>query len=336
MLRGTLLTLAFLSMAALSVAGPITGEEAKRQAQVLDDLKSALKKESKAAVRFELIGKAMKGEVSPDLRNRLLDLAASENGPEIESFLTTQMAVDEDSGIRSQMATLLGKRGSEKSLAVLLHYAEKDKISLMVKGCIGGQSSARRSSIFAIAELAGRYPKIADEAAAKLRSLPVKEDPEVRDNLADARNQALYQITREEALIAPFFQKLKSKEATERVNGIVAFRFLKLSKAPIEVVETLKDADPSVRRWSALVLGEIGDPKTADVLLATANNAKEDVGVRCNAIDSIGRMKIPATAGPIEKLLMDADERVQTIAAIALYRITGKKVKQFPAGYNAD
>jgi HEAT repeat protein len=122
----------------------------------------------------------------------------------------------------------------------------------------------------------------------------------------------------------------------ERVNGIVAFRFLKLSKAPIEVVETLKDADPSVRRWTALVLGEIGDPKTADVLLTTANNQKEDVGVRCNAIDSIGRMKIPATAGQIEKLLTDADERVQTIAAIAFYRITGKKVKQFPAGYNAD
>jgi HEAT repeat protein len=199
-----------------------------------------------------------------------------------------------------------------------------------------GQSNARRSAIFAIAELASRFPKLAGKAATNLRSLQVKEDPQVHDNLADAKNQALYQVTHEEALIAPFFERLKSKEAKERVNGIVAFRFFKLNKAPDEVVNTLKDSCLEVRSWTALVLGEIGDPRTVDVLMTTANNAKEDIGVRCNAIDSIGRMKIPATGDQIEKLLMDTDQRVQTSAAIAFYRITGKKVKQFPDGYNAD
>jgi hypothetical protein len=33
---------------------------------------------------------------------------------------------------------------------------------------------------------------------------------------------------------------------------------------------------------------------------------------------------------------MDPEPVIQTCAAIALYRITGKKVKQFPEGYNAD
>ncbi len=336
MFRGILTTMVILCTATLSVAGPISAEEAKRQAQVLESLKNAIAKETKSAAKFELIGKALKGEMNPDLRRRILDLAANENGDEIELLLTTQMSTEVDSGIRSQMATLLGKRGSEKCLAVLFHHAEKDRTTDIERGCILGQSNARHSSLFAIAELASRYPKIADEAAARLRSLQVKEDPQVHDNLSDARNQALYQITRDEALLAPFYTLLKSQDSKERVNGIVAFRFLKLKKAPAEVVEALKDSSLEVRQWTALVLGEIGDRKTVDVLLRTANNAKEDIGVRCNAIGSIGSMKIPATADQIEKLLMDADQRVQTSAAIAFYRITGKKVKQFPEGYNAD
>jgi hypothetical protein len=36
----------------------------------------------------------------------------------------------------------------------------------------------------------------------------------------------------------------------------------------------------------------------------------------------------------MEQLLKDPT--VAANAAIALYRITGKKVEQFPAGYNAD
>lgn len=38
----------------------------------------------------------------------------------------------------------------------------------------------------------------------------------------------------------------------------------------------------------------------------------------------------------MRKLLRDENPTVQTNAAISLYRITGEKAKQFPAGYNAD
>jgi hypothetical protein len=47
-------------------------------------------------------------------------------------------------------------------------------------------------------------------------------------------------------------------------------------------------------------------------------------------------MKIASTAEAMEKLLPDAEAIVQTNAAIALYRITGKKVKQLPDGYKTD
>src|SRR5262249_8166337 len=147
---------------------------------------------------------------------------------------------------------------------------------------------------------------------------------------------ALYQITRDDALLKPFYERLKSQDARERRRGVVAFRFLKLKAAPAEVVNALKDTNSGVRSWTALVLGEIGDPKTSMALMTVAGDTKEETSVRCNAIHALGRMKTAGAAALMEKLLTDPGPSVQTNAAIALYRITGKKVKQFPKGYRAD
>jgi HEAT repeat protein len=109
-----------------------------------------------------------------------------------------------------------------------------------------------------------------------------------------------------------------------------------LKQAPLEIVNTLKDADADVRSWSALVLGEIGDPKTAPGLIAAAANTREDNSVRCNAIQALGRMKSAEATESIEKLLKDPNPSVQANAAICWYRLTGKKVEQFPNGSSAD
>ena len=135
---------------------------------------------------------------------------------------------------------------------------------------------------------------------------------------------------------SPSLRRLKSKDGEERVNGIVAFRFLRLQKAPPEVVAALDDASPDVDSWAALVLGEIGDAKTAPPLMAIAGDVKKDVGLRCNAIDALGRMKVADASDLMERLLTDDDPRVVTNAAISLHQITGKKVKQFPEGYRDD
>ena len=119
-----------------------------------------------------------------------------------------------------------------------------------------------------------------------------------------------------------------------RRDGTNAFQFLKLKVAPAELVRALEDDDAGVRSNVALVLGRIGDPKTVEPLMAIAASAKGDRGVRVNAITSLGQMRAPDAADLMQKLLDDPN--VSTNAAIALYRITGKKVAQFPAGYNAD
>lgn len=325
-----------LLLASAALAGPvlISPEEHDRQARVLDQLKKAVAAETGDAAKLAVVARLMKEEKAVDVRGQALDLATQIPGADLDAFLTALLANEPDAGLRGRAATALGHFGSEKSLAALAECAANDRTTDVEIGCMLGRSSARRAATFAIAELAARHPKIADEAAAKLRALsPVAKDNE---GLADARLQALYQITHDDDLLKPFFERLKSKDAEERVQGVVAFRFLNLNKAPPEVVAALDDASPDVRSWAALVLGEIGDAKTAPPLMAIAADAKKEVGVRCNAIGALGRMKAADASDLMERLLKDDDPRVVANAAISLHRITGKKVKQFPEGYRDD
>jgi HEAT repeat protein len=325
-----------LAMANLSLARPLSREESQRQAQVIEQLKKALAAETTGAGKFMHITRAMKEAREVNLRRRILETATRIPGPELEKFLTDLLTHEEDAGLRSQAAATLGRIGSEKCLTTLAQVARTDRTTPRQIGDVVGQSSARRAATFAIATLATRFPKRAGDAARALRSLPVAKDKKDNEGLADARVQALYQITRDHALLAPFYQRLKSKDARERERGVIAFRFLALKEAPAEIVQALKDTNANVRSWAALVLGEIGDPKTSDALMTVAGDTKEKDIVRCNAILALGRMKTAKAARLMEQLLADSSPGVQANAAIALYRITGKKVKQFPARYRAD
>lgn len=318
----------------LCSAKPPSREEFERQTQFIAQLKDSIADEITDAGKFALVTRAMGREPDPNQRSRIVDVAAGIRGPALEEFLTSLVVKDDDAGLRSQAATLLGRTGSEKCLPVLTKVASSDRTSDLQRGDIRMSSSARRTAIFAVAELVLRFPKLADQAKADLAALPDKYDPKDNESLADARRQALYQISRDESLLAPFFERLKSADAAERERGVVAFRFLKLKKAPPEIVRAIKDENAGVRSWAALVLGEIGDAGTIDTLMATAANAKLDRGLRANAIASLGQMKAMPAADLMEKLLADPDVSVN--AAIALYRITGQKVKQFPEGYNTD
>jgi HEAT repeat protein len=254
----------------------------------------------------------------------------------IDRFLADVLSGDADAGIRSLAAKALGTHGTDQCLAALAKAAATDEVTEVRMGCIVGKGTARRAATFAIAQLAARHPKLADKAATALRALTPPADPKDAESRADARAQALYQVTRDEKLLAPFLERLRSKDAKVRESGAVAFQFFALKAAPPELVKALSDADAGVRSWAALALGEIADPKTVPVLMAVAGDPKQDAPLRCNVIYSLGRMKAAAATELMRKLLADDKEAVQAQAAIALYRLTGEKVKQFPAGYNAD
>jgi HEAT repeat protein len=339
--RSTTLALAFfLSLSTTAadrcVGGPISRDEYDRQTAAMEHLRQSLAAEPEAVRKLELVTQTIRTERDPNFRRRLMDIANTLPPAEQVTFYTRLLADDPDAGLRSEAATALGRMGSEKSLDPLAKAAASDPTTLEIRGDVGGQSSARRAAIFAIAELTGRHPALAADAAKSLRALPEKYPLPDNQGLADARLQALYQITHDAELLKPFYDRLKSDRPRERENGVIAFRFLKLKEAPPEVVALMKDPELSVRQWASLVLGEIGDPTVAPVLMEIAADVKQDAGARCNAIHSLGTLKAPGTADRLETLLSDPDTRVQTSAAIALYEITGKKAPQFPPGYNAD
>jgi HEAT repeat protein len=329
----TLATVVALSISS-GRAAPIPPEVRQQQQERLLELQKALAQADNPADQLAISQEAMRAEKDPNVRRKLIEIVRKNGGREWESFLIGVAQDDPDAGIRGEAATLLGNGGTERALDVLLRMARTDPRTGMVMGDIGNAGTARRQAIFALAELARRLPQMKDKAVAGLQAL--KDLPDDNESLPDARLQALYQITGDEKLIAPFFERLKSGDPKQRQRGVVAMRFLKLHKAPPLLVTLLKDENTDVRSCTAMVLGEIGDPETVGPLMAVAEDPNVGRGTRCNAVGALGRMKATDAIPLLEKLLHDPDPSIPDNAAVALYRITGKKVAQFPEGYNAD
>jgi HEAT repeat protein len=316
--------------------GPPTREEGERREKLTATLKTALAAEATPAGKAAVLARAYKAESNPDVRRVIFEQIPTRPDAAIDRFLSDVLTGDPDAGIRILAARALGLHGTDLCLPALAKAAATDRETEIRMGCMVGKSTARRAATFALAELAAHYPKLADRTATALRELKPPAEGKDAESLADARAQALYQVTRDEKLLAPFLERVKSKDLKVRESGVVAFQYFKLKVAPAELVAALKDADAGIRTWTALVLGHIADPKTVPVLMTAAEDTKEDIGVRCNAINSLGRMKAADATKLMRKLLGDEKEAVQVQAAIALYRLTGEKVMQFPKGYNAD
>jgi HEAT repeat protein len=332
---GAALTLLAISVGQLC-GGPPTREDGEHRAKFTVELKVALAAADTPAAQATALRRAYEAEPNPDVRRIVFEQVPTRPDAAIDRFLADVLTGDPDAGIRSLAATALGAHGADQCLPALAKAAATDKVTEIRIGCIGGTGTARRAATFAIAELAARHPKLAEPAAKSLRDLNVPPAHHDEESLADARDQALYQVTRDEKLLSPFLERLRSKDSKVRESGVVAFRFLRPKVAPPELVAALDDADAGVRSWAGLVLGEVGDPKTVSALMAVAGDAKKDAGLRCNAIGALGHMKAATATDQMRKLLADESEAVRVQAAIALYRLTGEKMYPFPAGYNAN
>jgi HEAT repeat protein len=76
------------------------------------------------------------------------------------------------------------------------------------------------------------------------------------------------------------------------------------------------DAEPELRRYLALALGQLGDPRTLDALLAGLDD--EDAQARIYTIWAIGRVGDPRASVRLAALLSDPDAGVRKTAAFAL------------------
>jgi HEAT repeat protein len=249
---------------------------------------------------------------------------------------------DECAGVRSLAAKDLGRSGSADCIEELLYSARRGTWETCEKRC-SHPDDPRWHAVLALAGVARRFPRSRGRVADGIRALPYRIGPpdssragSLANWLGEARLQALFQVTRDRKLIEPFYKRLESPDAEERKRGVVAFLSLGLEKAPPELVDMLDDPEAGVRGWAACVLGKIGDPGSAVALAKVAGDANMDRGTRCNALSSLGRMKVKEAVSLFESLLHGEADPIPAQAAIALYRTTGRKVEQFPKGFNAD
>jgi HEAT repeat protein len=112
-----LLVLALAWLPAVVVAGPLSREEAERQSRVLAQLKTSLAEAAEDADKLAVIADVMSAERDANFRRRVLEIAAPIPGPAREAFLMSLLTTDEDAGLRSQAATLLGQVGSEECVS---------------------------------------------------------------------------------------------------------------------------------------------------------------------------------------------------------------------------
>lgn len=266
---------------------------------------------------------------SPYVKKYILEMTSAIEGPELEPFLLSVLGDDADVRLRIAAVKALAEHGTTNAVQPLLNCAEKDPEGEDGWDCVRYHTSARRDAYFALSEIGLRYPAARSQIAQGISNLPI-----TADDLKDPKIQALYVLTQDRALLTPFYERLQSTNAKERVNGVVAFRFLKLNRAPKELVGLIDDPSQDVRSWVALVLGEIGDTETVPALLKAAQDTTLDRGTRCNAIYSLGHMHAKGAEALLRQLLND--DSVKVNAAIALSQITGQRHPLVPQGYRLE
>jgi len=99
----------------------------------------------------------------------------------------------------------------------------------------------------------------------------------------------------------------------ERLN----IEHLKQDRDVDGLIRALADADPQVRQDAALALGEIGDARAVEPLLAVMSDTHEVTEVRNNAQEALRRMG-PAAVRPLIRALKDGDVYARTRAAVTL------------------
>lgn len=307
------------------VGAPLDAEEQQRQEAALAQLDADLTKASTEDQRTAILRRAMKDEVSrmkddinPEMRRQILLRAELLTSPGQEDWLIERLRDEPDFLLRQVIASLLGKTGSPRVVATLIIAARSDPKTFGRAGCIRLEGTVRRQAMFALAELGNRLPDQRQRIVDALRAMPWPDDKADLEYLDDVRLQSLYQLTGENELLKVFFQRLASDNSKDRVRGVVAFRFLKLRKAPTELVARLEDANEEVRMWAAFVLGEIGDSVTVPALMATAENKKLDRATRASAIASLGKMNAKAAMELMKRLSKDKNDTIAPQATAAL------------------
>jgi len=306
---------------------PVPPEQYERMTAEIESIREQVDGRADKAAKHELLKRAFAEARGSRVRVACLTMAAEVGADRLESLLLDATS-NHDVMARLKAVNLLGSHGSPAAIDRLLEITATPGMIDRSRR-LPSTSVVQRAAYFALAEIGLRHEDAKAQLVGKLKAQEV-----INAVLEDPKTQSLYILTRDERLIEPFFERLKSEDPHTRQRGVTAFRLLKLTEAPAPLVAMMDDPSADVRSWAALTLGEIGDPATADRLIRAAKDEDEGRYVRANAIDALGRMRVER-AEPLLRSMLE-EEFYQAVAAIALSRITGERHPLVPEGYALD
>ncbi|HEY3780430.1 MAG TPA: MFS transporter [Fimbriimonadaceae bacterium] len=111
----------------------------------------------------------------------------------------------------------------------------------------------------------------------------------------------------------------RSSDVTEREEAIARVAEHGVSMAVDELIKSLHDPSPRIRRQASIGLARLGDPAAVEALLHQL--ADHPDLVEDETIDALGQLAGPEAVGPITKLLQDPRSLVRRAAVRALGRI---------------
>jgi HEAT repeat protein/S-adenosylmethionine/arginine decarboxylase-like enzyme len=140
--------------------------------------------------------------------------------------------------------------------------------------------------------------------------LPLFDDPH-----PSVRSAAAGSVTKVGADLGRRFSALLQGTDTYRTSA--AYGALDASAAVGPLLGLLDDDDPGVRHTAAAALGETGDDRATEQLVARLEN-DSDPTVRRAAADALGRISPPTAITPLRTAIGDDAESVRRTAVIAL------------------
>ncbi len=121
-------------------------------------------------------------------------------------------------------------------------------------------------------------------------------------------------------------KKLEDKEAAIRMQTIMyltGFRNIEEKRSEISdaIEQLLNDSDYKVRMWATVALGDLGEKKTVNRLIAKLGD--RELNVQIAAVQSLGKLADERAIEPLIKAMASKNEELRKRCRLALSRITG-------------
>lgn len=269
----------------------------------------------------------------PIIRGRVADVFAISKDKNAITVLLEALT-GEFYTVRSRSAIALGSIGDSKYIPNLIPLLKDKEDEVRIGACIGLGLFKDPATFEKIADVLLDDPKIeVRQAAAK--ALGVSKHPNAVSYLIEALRDSFWWFEREEIVkdllsaienmgepvVEPLIEALADKEKTVRKYSAIMLGNLKDARAVEELGMTLYDLHDEVSLIAAESLAQIGE---ASIPVLTEALTHPEMGVREHAVFGLGKIQSERVIPFLVEMLKDPVREVQKQAILALGNFTNE------------